>query len=379
MTPRTITVLPVLTLVALTAACSSGAGDATSDENVAKVGQRIVNGTPSTSADDFVVRINIGGGGLCTGTLIAPNLVLTARHCVSNMNENSECGTFLSNMNPSTFTIALGQNAGTGSVARGTKLFVETGAGSTSGCSHDIALIQLDKDIPGAKVAKVRLYKLEIGEAARTVGYGENGRGSLTPGRYAKSGIKIDAVGPSNYTFKTKQSQSIPVQVPAGEIVTGESTCFGDSGGPLFDGSNNVIGVTSRGVDDSCIDRPSIYSDTASHGALIKSAAEAAGHPITEATPPSKPADPKDTTPTTDTPREDEDETGTSSDGTTKKPGSKKDTSEEEEEDDTTPTQPAATSAGCSSTGTHEGGAPIAVVFLGLGLSLAVARRRKNA
>jgi len=365
--------LPVFSLALLSVACSSGGVEGVANENVSKVGQRIVNGTPSTAADDFVVRINIGGGGLCTGTMIAPNLVLTARHCVSNMNENSECGTFTSNMNPTSFTIALGANAGTNSVARGTKLFTETGSGTNSGCSHDIALIQLDKAVPGAKIAKVRLYALAVGEAARTVGYGESGNGNLTPGRYAKAGIKIDMVGPGNYSYKTKQSRTIPVDVPPGEIVTGESTCFGDSGGPLFDGANNVIGVTSRGVDDSCIDRPSIYSDTASHATLIKNAATSAGYPLTEATPPTKPTEPEDSTPATTDP--DDDSKSTSSSGSTKKPSKSSEEESEEDSEESTDTAPAA-SAGCSAAPGSHAAAPSALALLALGLVLA-ARRRK--
>ncbi len=383
---RALILRTIVPLAALTVGCSSSGPDTPSpNEAVASVGQRIVNGTPSTTSDDYVVRINIGNGGLCTGTLITPNLVITARHCVSNMDETTECGTFTSNLTPSTLTISLGVNAGTNAVARGTKLFTDTGAGSNSGCSHDLALIQLDRDVPGAKIAKVRLYKLTVGETARTVGYGESGNGNLTNGRYVKTGIKVDSVGPSAYTYKTKANQAIPVSLPAGEIVTGESTCFGDSGGPLFDGSDNVIGVTSRGVDESCIDRPSIYSDTASHAALIKSAAEAAGHPITEAPAPATTPNPNDSKPSTDTTNGSDN--GSTSTGTNKRPSSSSGGSSDEEEEDGT-TTPAKknrsvpiTSAGCSasaSTSPTGGGAPVAIVLLGLGLSMAAARRRKT-
>src|SRR5262249_48392235 len=77
-----------------------------------------------------------------------------------------------------------------------------------------------------------------------------------------------------------KNGTKIPTDVPVGEIATGESTCYGDSGGPILDAQGNVVGLTSRGLIDSCLDAPSIYSDVASHYAMIAKAAADAGHPL---------------------------------------------------------------------------------------------------
>jgi hypothetical protein len=239
---------------------------------------RIVNGVPSTTADDAVVMLTERGQFSCTGTLVAPNLVITARHCVTDMDETSECGTFTTDHSPSSIGVALGVHANQGrAVARGKQLFHEN---QTSGCSYDIALILLDQDVPGAAIAKVRLTTTSAGEPASTVGYGDNGSGNLTNGRYRKDGIKIDAVGAASYVFKTKRGQTMPVDVKPGELLTGESTCYGDSGGPLFDDKGSIVGVTSRGIDDLCVDRPSVFSDTATHAALLRTAFSAAGHPL---------------------------------------------------------------------------------------------------
>lgn len=261
-------------LVLLLAAC--GGAD---PERAGASRAAIVGGTPSTSSTDAIVLIEIGTEGSCTGTFVAPNLVITARHCLQNIDESSECGTFTTSFAPSSIAIRVGANGAT-TAAHGKQIFVE--APQTSGCGHDIGLLLLDRDVTGAALAPVRTTKLAVGEATWTVGYGEDGYGKLTNGRYEKTGLVVDAVGPAQYTYETRQNQAIPVTVPAGEIATGESTCFGDSGGPLLDAKGNVVGVTSRGVDDSCVDRPSIYSDTASHVALIQAAAQASGHAVGE-------------------------------------------------------------------------------------------------
>ncbi len=263
----------------LLAACGGTSSEDVTVSVSESIAPRIVGGTKSTSTQDSVVFLNMGAG-YCTGTLIAPNLVLTARHCVQTMDESSACGTFVKDNKPSSMQVVLGYGAMTGSaVATGAKFFHET---NTSGCSYDIALVQLDKDIPGAKIAPVSFTPVKKGDSSLVaVGYGSINDSNGDPaGRLQRSGISVQAAAATSYSYTTKAGKKIAVDVSAGEFATGESTCFGDSGGPLFDAAGNIVGVTSRGIDQYCIDRPSIWSDTASHQKLIMDAAKSAGHPL---------------------------------------------------------------------------------------------------
>jgi secreted trypsin-like serine protease len=383
---------PILVVATLATACSneiadrsaqsSAPGDA-SGARVRRVSQGIVNGTPDTATNNAVVKINIGTqGAFCTGTLIAPNLVLTAHHCVATPDETQECGPFSAPTAPSQLTISVGTQPGN-PVAQAAKVIIDTSK-PNSMCGNDIGLIQLDRDITGVTIAKVRLTALTPGEIATTSGYGDDGTGNVTNGRFVRTGIKVDAVGPKSYSYTTAAGQTLPVTLPAGEIGTGESTCFGDSGGPLFDAAGNVIGMTSRGIDGECNDRPSIYTDTASHAQAIAAAAVAAGHPLQAANAlPGETA--KGATPQSDTTGS----TSATSDGTSSSDGTSDGTG------DTTTTTPAKTTtkrkvslmpvanAGCSTapgalSSRSSSSASFALIGLALGAVLVRSRRDRG-
>lgn len=284
------------------AACSLSSSNPT--ERIGRTDEPIIGGTDSASSQNFVVFIvhpvadSPGYVYECSGILVAPNLVLTARHCVSDtLDQTFTCdsggvgssgGAVGADFAPSSLWIFTGLEApaqsslaSSSASAVGVRLFHDD---ATNLCNHDVALIGLDRFIPStdAESATLRLdSKPSHGELFTAVGWGLTSSNQAPSVRQQRARVPILHIGP--------YSNSDGEEVPPNEFDVGEVVCEGDSGSPALDETNAVIGVASRGGNDltpmpddlaaSCegADTLNLYSQTAAFKEVILGAFKAMG------------------------------------------------------------------------------------------------------
>lgn len=249
-------------------ACGAASGG---DEQLGQTHQTIAGGTPDSSHENvfLLVREEQGSGSLCTATLIAPNLLLTARHCVSpgTGDEHVLCGdSVLGAPYPAQDFFCTNDAQPRESSAFFKAVDIRVPGLGHDTCGYDLALIILDQNVPEAisKPAVPRIDRsVEPGEVYTAVGYGLNERGAPTGARMERSGLMVAC-----------EPGSCGEGVESTEFRGETGICSGDSGGPAIDADGKVVGVVSRGGPDC--DTPIYGTVTAWQDFIIEIATEAA-------------------------------------------------------------------------------------------------------
>jgi secreted trypsin-like serine protease len=192
--------------------------------------------------------------GVCAGSLIDSNSVLTAAHCL---------------LNTTGALVVVGRTdlrkKNRGQEIGASKPFVHP---RFNGNGYDAGVLKLKRPVKGIKpikLATAKQNKLEQpGHILTAAGWGVmKQRPDILPKRLHEVSVPVVSDSHAKRAYQSQSLKYLPsLHVAAGK--KGKSPCFGDSGGPLFDsGSRTQVGITSRGAVQKCgrARYPAVYTE----------------------------------------------------------------------------------------------------------------------
>jgi secreted trypsin-like serine protease len=222
--------------------------------------QAIVGGHDAAAgAYPSIAEVHLAKSFLCTGTLIAPDWVLTAGHCGSIT--GSAVATPVSFPGP-LIDVYIGSNkAGQGESVAVSEAIVSPSYLLTQG--YDVTLLHLSSastKTPTKIAGAGETASWAAGTTETIVGWGATSEGGDTPDTLQEAQVPVTT---DSYCAGAYSEFDPATMLCAGFPQGGTDTCQGDSGGPMYGtvgGALRVVGATSFGEGCARPNKPGVYA-----------------------------------------------------------------------------------------------------------------------